>query len=602
MAFTEPNAIVLQRAWSSVWDATRYAREPPLHKPAFPRAACAAQLSLAAEAVVRLRNVINVDEEAEDTLPLEGRSVALLMAAVDGEGVLPQPDVSPAQFVKELVSSAFQTGDGEFGLGLPGKEKVESLFEEHCADLGELAQSLLTPDRAGQTLLSASAELSEAVQGLLASLARPGRFRGTEDAVALSGRLVQLSQEMHRLRKRVQDASSQAETPTNNASPKQASDAAPQSESDLVMEEDLPMDTTSDAPVDGEGDEEDEDSERPLKRTKSQCIRRLAVDEVAKSVEERREPVHQLRRLLSQLEKPKNADDDDNAAHRYEQAVGDLKQIDKLQQSFRNFGEDLMEGMLSLDRLSGLADQDRQARKETLKEIQALLDEVDNAKSRIAKVKKQLSQEVDRQKAALPEPSPATEPSSPQEQAATPFVPPSRQAERASLPVNSAKQERSRELTMPNVEWRQLRLPIKFSSIERPRAYFLSATMPGLDPSSIRISREHDNVLCIQGSRLPTARDQTALNKMLTNSVSQLPAQQRRQLTQEHVQQMMVELGHGRYGTFQEKFELPRDVDVENIDPSYEDGVLRLVLPRRPMSARSRPFPYGFDAPGNFMW
>merc|ERR1712187_723958 len=57
-----------------------------------------------------------------------------------------------------------------------------------------------------------------------------------------------------------------------------------------------------------------------------------------------------------------------------------------------------------------------------------------------------------------------------------------------------------------------------------------------------------------------------------------------------------ADLGHGRFGSFSETFQVPSDVDMHKIRYSFEDGVLCISLPRRiwresrPMTARH---PYG---------
>ncbi|CAK0892996.1 unnamed protein product [Prorocentrum cordatum] len=102
----------------------------------------------------------------------------------------------------------------------------------------------------------------------------------------------------------------------------------------------------SDEPVSMEADSSDD---APLRRTQSQAFKRIKIDEVAKSVEERDEPVQELRKALSQLCRRRadaDADAEDLATAR-ERAEEQLRQVERLQQGFRNFGEDLMEGMLA---------------------------------------------------------------------------------------------------------------------------------------------------------------------------------------------------------------------------------------------------------------
>jgi hypothetical protein len=121
-----------------------------------------------------------------------------------------------------------------------------------------------------------------------------------------------------------------------------------------------------------------EAEDKLLERTASQNAKKRRVDAITDIVNERRDPVGRLRITLSELEK--SSSDQEETMLNSAKAADELKQVEKLQQSFRNFGEDLMEGMIALDHLTGLAEQDRHARKATLRNIQDLLDDIDNAK------------------------------------------------------------------------------------------------------------------------------------------------------------------------------------------------------------------------------
>eukprot|EP00438_Fugacium_kawagutii_P011307 Skav205062 [mRNA] locus=scaffold142:279572:293790:+ [translate_table: standard] len=58
-----------------------------------------------------------------------------------------------------------------------------------------------------------------------------------------------------------------------------------------------------------------------------------------------------------------------------------------------------------------------------------------------------------------------------------------------------------------------------------------------------------------------------------------------------------LELGQGEFGRFAETFRLPKDVDVENIEASYTDGTLRIVLPKLQKLPFSNGRPLGGGSP-----
>lgn len=556
----EPSATVLRRRWTSTWDAIRFAGERPLHKPAYVPDVCTAQFELAAQAVVRLRDAVGKSCEEMVAIPLEGRSAAALEAAVDGiPGSLPHPVLDPTGFIRELIHAALQTGDGEYALGLTGAQAVDCLIEEHCADLIDASKLLLDPQAAQRSVDKAIGGLQEAVRSLGSSLPIGGPAK-KEDTFKLSAALLLLSRDVRRLA----ENAGKALTSEPPGSPTRASaEEAPASNEKADEAGILPHPPPEEAPDANEG----EDAGTPLRRTKSQFIKKVKVEEVAKVADERREPVRQLRRLLSQLDKPHEVSSDEAAqAARYVQATKELKEVQRLQQSFRNFGEDLMEGMLALDGISGLAEEDRQRRKETIRSIQGLLDEIDAAKPRVNKIHQSLAKEVDSLHHVAPQQESVAQDAKHED-----VKPPQKQTG-AAQPA----------LQHPETDWDQVKLPVQFSSVERPQAYTLSASVPGLQSDSISLKLNKGGVLSVAGLRVPTSQEQRQLAYMLSDHVQRLPASRRSLLQQQDIDNMAVQLGHGRFGRFVEEFELPRDARHEEIECTYTDGVLCVVIPRHP--------------------
>jgi len=686
------NSVLLYRRWSSAWDAARYTAEPTLRRAAFSLSSCAAQLELASEAVLRIREAVGASVDRDDALPLEGRSGSLLALALDGAPVMPEPTKDPLGFVQALVHAALQTGDGNYGLGL-GEEAVTSLLQAHCGDLLAAASRLQDPAAALDDLRESAAQLRGAVEKLLERAPQAG-----QEAVALSAKVLPLNREMRRLAERLQLAlstdsqeSSDAQTtaPTGSETPEHSEEVLDQAEAEAEVEhsaevldqaeaqaevehseevldqaeaeaehsEEVPDQAVAEAPEEPEAladakekldlqrtddvvqdgveaqhatrlddtqaqcatdqqlPEESEPEEGLLTRTgshthaanadhtedstdfartKSQVIKRLKVEEVNKALEERRMPVKQLSRLLSQLEKPKGDS----------RAADELAEVQKLQHSLRNFGEDLMEGMLALDQLSGLADQDRQVRKDTLRGIQELLDEIDAAKPRLAKMQKHLAEKVE--KIEKVEKVEKVQKGVEKVQNGVEKVPNEAKAElqqqAAKAPNRQSKAPKRKMVDMPQIDWRRVKLPVKFSAVENPRAYLVSASVPGLDRDSVGLRRDDENVLAAFGMRSPTREEQQELWRAVDKHLRSLPAEIRERCTQADLAELIMQLGHGRFGLFREEFEVPRDVDWSGIESSYEDGVLRIVLPRQARAAYRPAHFGGYRMPEPFLW
>merc|ERR1712113_371384 len=99
-----------------------------------------------------------------------------------------------------------------------------------------------------------------------------------------------------------------------------------------------------------------------------------------------------------------------------------------------------------------------------------------------------------------------------------------------------------------------------------------------------------DGGLAISGVREPTKLEEKEMHRVLVDHIRRLPQSQSKRLTRKDVEDFMLRLGHGRYGKFVQVFEMPEDVDEESIDASYEDGVLKVILPRH---QQRQQHPYG---------
>jgi HSP20 family molecular chaperone IbpA len=237
-----------------------------------------------------------------------------------------------------------------------------------------------------------------------------------------------------------------------------------------------------------------------------------------------------------------------------------------------------MEGMLKLDQLSGLADQDRSTRKDTIRGIQGMLDEIDNAKLRVAKLEKHLKSEIDKMK--------------PEKVVMTRDEDLKAEGKSSSPAKRGATEQNGRaNLAVPNIDWTRVRLPVKFSLATKPSSYCLSASVPGLAADSLRLRHDGENVLTIEGLRTPSSSDRKYLDKMLAEHIQRLPASERARLRQTDVDEMMVKFSHGRFGLFSEDFEIPPGVSVQDIESTYQHGVLVVTFPRKDVPSQRETYP-----------
>lgn len=90
---------------------------------------------------------------------------------------------------------------------------------------------------------------------------------------------------------------------------------------------------------------------------------------------------------------------------------------------------------------------------------------------------------------------------------------------------------------------------------ETADALEITAEMPGLEPDQVEVSAEN-GVLTFRGERL---REQASEGESFHRS--------------ERI-----------YGSFERSFQIPRNVDAEQIEAGFDKGLLRLTLPKRPES------------------
>mmetsp|Transcript_34192 Transcript_34192/g.94246 ORF Transcript_34192/g.94246 Transcript_34192/m.94246 type:complete len:469 (-) Transcript_34192:198-1604(-) len=334
------------------------------------------------------------------------------------------------------------------------------------------------------------------------------------------------------------------------------------------------------------------DGDEPLpKRTKSQIAKTIKVERVKKSIEERREPVHDLRRTASLLAKKDLTGSADTQA-----LLEELAAVDQVQKRARNFGEDLVEDLLSLDGLQNLAPEDRTTRKAAIVGIEALLEDVDAAKARLATLQKSLAKKVEAAQKEEEKAAAAAEAEAAKQAKAT-------AGEGAAKPSKAARAAAALDAPPPSKDtWRQVRLPLRFHSREEQDSYVILATVPGLDLNDLKLELNNDQVvLSVSGIRMPGPSEASQMRRKIVARLQRFAQRDPQGLARigdsgilKLVEDAYIELGQGEYGLFAETFRLPADVDVDGIDASYSGGQLRILLPkRRERAAVPRPLGFG---------
>lgn len=320
-------------------------------------------------------------------------------------------------------------------------------------------------------------------------------------------------------------------------------------------------------PHDGEASDvstaESLDESSQLERTASQIKKQQKLEEVTKRIAQRRGPINDLGRIVAFLQEQQMPEGQGAVA-----IQESLATVVKAQKEARNFGEDLMEDMLSLDSLPNLIPEDRALRKNTIAEMESLLADLDSTKAKLAAVQKSLLAELDFAKTNM-----EIEP---------PVV-------RVNEPI--AVPPPGRDL------WEQVHLPLKFRSQEKRDCYVILATVPGLDSNDVKLQLGRgSSELCIEGVRLPTANENSTMQRRVAALLYKHSADAQKHtslLAPDFGLKQYMDLGEGLFGRFSQTFDIPVDVDTQAIQATYEDGILQVVLPKEMRYNKRLRTPYG---------
>eukprot|EP00933_Yihiella_yeosuensis_P066948 TRINITY_DN7149_c2_g1_i1.p1 TRINITY_DN7149_c2_g1~~TRINITY_DN7149_c2_g1_i1.p1 ORF type:complete len:651 (+),score=166.41 TRINITY_DN7149_c2_g1_i1:110-2062(+) len=585
-----PRAWALATMWSEVWDAPRFRGHSRVQKKALHREALAPLLKIAASCVAAIHpHVEGFSRKA--AVPPHGASRELLVAAIDGDpwgAALSDPAGNPVGFVRALARSAFQTGDGDFLEGIT-EASIDELLTQHCkGQLDQAARLKNDPTAALQSTLEAA---RQAVQQLTSMPPKAGDLAGVADRLLLIQRLERVSEDARAIAeatKEREEASKleamedEEEMPEDTES--STSNAAYAEADAKALEEEVPMQRseTQQTPSAksgslGSASEATTEDQPPLKRTKSQIATTLKVQKVKQHHDQLCTEVHDLCRTTSVLASQEPAEE-------IESLKADLAAVEQARKRSTNFGEDLLEDMLFLDNLSGLTPEDRTTRKATIGSIEALLQDVDTAKARLANLHRSLEAKL---KKLESEKAPEAAAEVTEEEAEAGANAKSAAEERAKQGRDAAKT--ALQPSPPGKEiWRQVRLPLKFHTREESGQYIVSATIPGLDQDDLKIELgDAASTLLVEGLRVPSEREATAMRKRISKKIKQLAQTSPEQFARvvESLPQVAsdayVELGQGEFGRFAETFRIPDSVDVDRINASYRDGVLRVALPKK---------------------
>jgi len=552
MGDTAPATRALLVHLSSAWDAPRFRGEGCVHHPALDHGAVQPLLNLAASCVAGVRQKIEEREHIE--CPPFGASRELLTAALDGrpEGVeLSEPMETPQRFVRALVHAAFQTGDGTY-VSHMNDEELDSLIDQHCAK--QLEEAVHLVENPNLLLQQALAAATKSVDDLLAV---PQEKRGLDGAARRAHLVKQLSKFSKDAAALVEAESSLVKEVTSSLVPEVAE--IPEPHAKVAKVQDVAHDDDDEPLVRAQQRMKSEPQ-----RTKSQGISNIEVQRVASHLDEHRQPIRELRQTATSLKEQSNEHRDLHAT---------LQTVLSAQKRARNFGEDLVDDMLVLDKISNLTPEDRSERKKAISGIEALLDDVDGAKSALASLQKDIEKKIEDEEAKA-------------KAVTRELDPPPAEGGQSRVDLVQEALRVAADVPPPEADvWEKVRLPLRFHTQEQRNSFVILATVPGLSSNHLKLTLgDNDRSLRVEGLKLPGTEETMLMQRRIASRLNQLARTNPERFddlgdVQQIVRDAYIDLGQGDFGKFSEVFRVPSDVDLSTIDASYQDGVLKIILP-----------------------
>jgi len=313
-----------------------------------------------------------------------------------------------------------------------------------------------------------------------------------------------------------------------------------------------------------------------FRRTESQSLKQSKMHDVLGRLKDHRDALRRLRenaaRFVWRIAQDESCLDDDR------KVINDCRKI------ARNCGEDAIEDMVALGNLSGMFPEDQAIKKKAIASLDALLEELDAVKSNLAEADKDVIAKLEIKAPIASDQVAALANTADHQVLRLRGSGPSKGIEEVQAQVHAA-QERIPEVPVPVRKfWKQLELPLQFKSSEEGSCYTLSCRAPGLHAQEVKLELSRDSGhLIISAAHLPAAAEVEDMQKTIEQHCLKLG---RRSLDPQAALELYARLGGGTFGSFSQKFQLPRDVDVTRIEASCDQGFLRVKLPKHIRRAR----------------
>jgi len=245
------------------------------------------------------------------------------------------------------------------------------------------------------------------------------------------------------------------------------------------------------------------------------------------------------------------------------------KTVEGLQKKCLSYSEKLLKDLMSLDEIVNTPEA-RPLRKQQVQNIQQMMEDVDTLTSKLRGFLRHLQEKEEEKKKADEEIKKADEEIKKREESQEER----KTQEKSNQKRKSLEMAQHKDLTEM---WKKMKLKPKMDISESRDSYIISSYIPGMKKEDIEITMgKNKNTITISGIRLPTEQEIQTLKNNVSNKIQKDPFIH----PAEDKDTLLLKAGVGRYGRFEETYELPHSTDVDRIEASYEGGVLRVVIPK----------------------
>eukprot|EP01114_Cavostelium_apophysatum_P013772 TRINITY_DN3411_c0_g1_i7.p1 TRINITY_DN3411_c0_g1~~TRINITY_DN3411_c0_g1_i7.p1 ORF type:complete len:740 (+),score=249.18 TRINITY_DN3411_c0_g1_i7:190-2409(+) len=269
-----------------------------------------------------------------------------------------------------------------------------------------------------------------------------------------------------------------------------------------------------------------------------------------------------------------------------------LKIVQQLQKKCLAYAEGLMKDLLKLDEISA-TQEIRPMRKAQVSIIQKMIDEVDSVSKRLRGFAGVLEQkEAERMQkeseAKKLEEERIFEEKRKKREEDKKKKEDLKKEKQQQQQESEQKEEEEGEEEDGTIDWSHLKLKPKFEVSENARSYEIASFIPGMESKDIQVGlgKERDTIK-IEGLRAPNQSELYQLNASVHRRFRGV------EIDPHSARELLLKAGSGRFGKFSETYQLPDDANPDNIQATYERGVLRVIIPkiqrvRRPAAMPSR--------------